>query len=362
MSRSFRRPHFSWKRGLFIGLFFAVGGFGNVVPALATGVCECACVGPGRVTAPGGSACGTDSDCSSAACQQYCSGFGPYSPGVLANGRRVYSCIDGARTNNAGSPEVRNPSDVRSTPPPPPTNEPAGNPDSGNGTTPPAAVPSGAPTRGTCSFSCQSASGERVRAMVIVPCSTNNDCAQACTNRCPVPGPMERDAQNRPTNGLAQNGSGLVCSTQPEEPRCVFPAGTDAPPGAESRSSGGTEGGLRFVLPSCTENGNCSLTDIINTGIRAANFLLALSGLVFLGTVLWAGAQLLLFAQDAKSISKAQGMIISASIAMIILMVAGVAVRLVSSSLGVTPSLLETPSRTENAPPASRTTTPPGQT
>jgi heme/copper-type cytochrome/quinol oxidase subunit 2 len=89
--------------------------------------------------------------------------------------------------------------------------------------------------------------------------------------------------------------------------------------------------------------------------------LLALSGLVFLATVLWAGAQLIFFAQDAKSISKAQAMLTSASIAMIIIMVAGVAVRFVSSSLEVTPSLLQAPgtssgSRSATPPPATPAT------
>lgn len=110
-------------------------------------------------------------------------------------------------------------------------------------------------------------------------------------------------------------------------------------------------GTLRLVLPSCTQDGNCSLTDIINTGIRIANLLLAFSGFVFLATVLWAGAQILVFAYEADSYKKAQKLIEGAILGLVIVMVAGVLVRLVSDTLGVDPRVLEAPGGTSsNAP------------
>lgn len=354
MLRSFFANVWRFRRGVLVAMLIGIGLVG--APALSqAGTCGCLCSGPGGSTAPGGSACSTDLDCSYTACRTYCSAFGQFTPGTAPNGQRVYTCVGGVDIDGGLTQDEQrrleqvtnsNQTQTQTTP------GSAG----ARSATAPAAAPTGQQPRGTCSFSCGSATVAARAVTVNIPCSTNQDCQAACTNRCPVPGPNERDAQGRPSNGLATNADGLTCAETPT-PRCVFPAGTDAPAGADSAtavSSG--NGGMRFVLPSCTEDGNCSLTDIINTAIRAANFLLALSGLVFLATVLWAGAQLIFFAQDAKSIGKAQGMLVSASIAMIIIMVAGVAVRFVSSGLQVTPSLLQTPGRSSRTPRAPRTT------
>lgn len=342
-----------------VALFTAFGG----VPIAEAGNCDCRCQGPGGATAPSVAACSTDLECTYSVCSDACrqQGMG-YRPGATAEGGRSYLCVGGVDISDGLTLEEQQRIDQsqQANPPAPERRRSRGGATNGGSEAPapdtapaPAQVQDATP-RGTCSFSCQpSAGGAAVVPRIIVPCTQQSDCQAACTNRCPVPGPSERDAQNRPTNGLPEGrNTNLVCAPTPE-PRCVFPAGTDAPAGADTAASGagdGSEGGLRFVLPSCIENGNCSLTDIINTGIRAANFLIALSGLVFLATVLWAGAHLLFFAQDAKSISKAQTMLTSASIAMVIIMVAGVAVRFVSSSLQVTPSLLEAPGRSANAP------------
>lgn len=330
-----------------------VGGIGVVgtAPAYADGVCGCACSGPGGASAPGGSRCSTDLDCTHTSCRTYCAAYGAFTPGVSADGRRVYSCVGGVSIDGGLTTEEQERIDRQVAPTTQPRNVTGG-------TTPPSGGAAPA-ARGSCAFSCGSETDAPRTAMVIVPCSTDQDCASACTTRCPVPGLGQTDPQGRPTNGLPDTATGLVCSLRPNPPRCVItPGAAGGTTTGSSTGSGDGSGGLRFVLPSCTQNGNCSLTDIINTGVRAANFLLALSGLVFLATVLWAGAQLIFFAQDAKSISKAQAMLTSASIAMIIIMVAGVAVRFVSSSLEVTPSLLQTPGTASG----SRSTTPPPAT
>lgn len=355
MLRSFLSGLRRAQRLLLVAIVIGGGLFGQVAVSEA-GTCNCLCQGPGGATAPSAASCSTDLDCTYTACRNACAAQGAgFSPGTNADGRRIYSCTGGVNLDDGLTQEEQERLDqaLDRQRTETPTTAPSGRGRTRAGTTAPA--PEGTP-RGTCSFSCGSDTVSARPAQVIVACTSNSDCAQACTNRCPVPGPAERDPQGRPSNGLSQNADGLQCVANPE-PRCVFPAGTDAPAGADTAPSGagGTEGGLRFTLPSCTENGNCSLTDIINTGIRAANFLLALSGLVFLATVLWAGAQLIFFAQDAKSIGKAQAMLTSASIAMIIIMVAGVAVRFVSSSLQVTPSLLEAPGRSANSPRSSNT-------
>lgn len=132
---------------------------------------------------------------------------------------------------------------------------------------------------------------------------------------------------------------------------------TDSPGTPTNNTTERTGATLRFSLPACTSDGNCSLTDIINTGIRFANFLLGLSGIIFLGTFLYAGANLIFFANDAKSYSNAQGMLKGAVTGIVIVMVAGVAVRFVSSTLGVNSSLLRTPGRSTRSSTTQSSTT-----
>lgn len=135
------------------------------------------------------------------------------------------------------------------------------------------------------------------------------------------------------------------------------PATTGAGGASAPAASGAS---FRFELPACTENGQCSLTDIINTAVRFANFLLALSGVVFLGTFLYAGARLLIFAYDGKEISNTQNMMKGAFIGIVIIMVAGVGVRFVSTSFGVSSSLTRLPGQTvpRTTPPTTPATTP----
>ena len=132
-------------------------------------------------------------------------------------------------------------------------------------------------------------------------------------------------------------------------------SGAAATPRTSTPTTASEGGGssARFSLPACTNDGNCSLTDIVNTGVRFANFLMGIAGMIFLATFLWAGAQLLIFAQDAKSYGKAQEMMKGAVLGIVIIMVAGVAVRFVSSSAGVNASFLRMPGRTQGTPPPS---------
>ena len=166
----------------------------------------------------------------------------------------------------------------------------------------------------------------------------------------PVPAPASQPRTGTGTGttgagtaGGASGGSGSG-GAAPQTGGGTTPDGTPAPTGAG--------GALRFALPTCTETGNCSLTDVMNTGIRVANFLMGLAGVLFIGIVLWAGAQLLLFAHEAKSITSAQTMIKEAMIGIIIIMIAGVAVRFVASSLGVGATFTRLPGRMQGTDPA----------
>lgn len=163
-------------------------------------------------------------------------------------------------------------------------------------------------------------------------------------------GQQQGFAEGQSQGGAAPTG-GTTGGAETANPTGGTTGGTTTPPPVANTQAAPPAGTLRFILPDCTTDGNCSLTDIMNTGIRVANLLLALSGVAFLVTVLWAGAQLLIFAYEAKSVVHAQKLLTSAVTGLIIIMVAGVIVRLVSDTLGVDGALLRAPGGTSaNAP------------
>ncbi|MBP7005957.1 hypothetical protein KBB27_02445 [Patescibacteria group bacterium] len=224
-------------------------------------------------------------------------------------------------------------------------------------------------------------------------CTTPADCTQdACQSYCALAAPP--GAVTRPPAGMhVYYCTDAYIAPPPPVPATTegsgtpAPAGTDAstgtpttgdPASSESSGSGSARtaadspsdlGGavpsassplsLRLILPACTANGKCSLTDIINTGIRFANLLIALSGILFLAVFLIAGARLILFAYSGKEVAHTKTMITGAVTGIIIIMIAGVAVRFVSSSLGVSSSVTSPTGRNTTAanrltPPATR--------
>lgn len=320
--------------------------------AFAVKECQCGCSAPGGALQPNGSggSCTTDAECTIPYCNAECRLNGP---GVTParTTRRRYACVEVggvapvARPPGTGGTDTAAGSSGAAPAPAP----------SGSSQTPaPAPAEAPAQRRGTCSFQCvrqSSDPGVPLAGAVPVPvlsgtsCTSDGDCVMACTNRCQVAGSGETG------NGIAgAAGEGLTCAASAPA-TCVF-AQQDTTSNPSAPSSGGA---IRFVLPTCTETGNCTLTDVINTAIRAANFLLALSGVVFLFTFLYAGSWLIFFAYDSSAIKKAKDMIVGASIGMIIIMVAGVAIRFVSASFGVSATTTRLPGAA--APSAFRTGT-----
>ncbi len=219
-----------------------------------------------------------------------------------------------------------------------------------NGTSGPACGSDSACTLAACEGYCAGVGGVRAQnRRRQFSCVTTSPEAAA---RVPAPAGPATPATDAPAPAPAASDAAAPPAATP-------PSGTGASPAAAP--SGGT-GSLRFSLPTCTETGNCTLTDIINTGVRFANFLIAFSGVIFLITFLYAGAWLVFFAYDAGAIKKAQGMITGAAIGIVIVMTAGVAVRFVGTALGVNGTLTRLPgssTRTTPAPtPAPASTTP----
>lgn len=95
--------------------------------------------------------------------------------------------------------------------------------------------------------------------------------------------------------------------------------------GTATGTVGPGAGFLRLQLPACIQGGNCTLDDIVRTGVAFANFLLGLSGAVLLATFVYGGV-LYLTAGSSGNVSKAKDMIKNALIGMILVFGAGLLV------------------------------------
>jgi hypothetical protein len=74
-----------------------------------------------------------------------------------------------------------------------------------------------------------------------------------------------------------------------------------------------------FQLPSCISNGNCSLNDIVNTGVNAVNFLLRIAVVLSLLVVVIAGFRYVAFAHAAKEVETAKKMLEYAFLGLLIM-------------------------------------------
>ena len=115
--------------------------------------------------------------------------------------------------------------------------------------------------------------------------------------------------------------------------RCpLTPTGSAQPTAPSTANTAGTPT-FSFQLPACTETGNCSLTDLINVGVRAANFLMGLGGVLFFFVFVYAGGRLIFFANDAGEVKNMKKRLTDASTGIVIMILAGAIVRFVSSAL-----------------------------
>lgn len=70
--------------------------------------------------------------------------------------------------------------------------------------------------------------------------------------------------------------------------------------------------------PSCIDNGDCSLDDIIKAGAAFANFIFGLSGAVFLAIFVYAGVLYLVAGGNEKRVSQAKDMLKNATIGIVL--------------------------------------------
>jgi len=85
-------------------------------------------------------------------------------------------------------------------------------------------------------------------------------------------------------------------------------------------------------LPACITAGNCTLDDIVRTGANFANFLIGISGSVFLAIFVYGGF-MYLTAGSSERAAKGKKMIIQATLAMVLIMGAFIFVSFIQSSL-----------------------------
>jgi len=130
-----------------------------------------------------------------------------------------------------------------------------------------------------------------------------------------------------------------ICSadgTPPEEAGSDSGATKSAPPPITGSTAkwdyGGKAGGLRLVA--CTKDGNCELKDIVQQGIYFADFLIGLSGALFLIAFIWGGAMYLLSFGREGWVSKGRDAMVKSSIGIVFIMLAWTIVTYVAASLG----------------------------
>ncbi len=122
----------------------------------------------------------------------------------------------------------------------------------------------------------------------------------------------------------------ITCAGSPDV-QCCAPGtggreGTAGAGGEGSKTATGTRGGfLQLELPACKVDGDCSLDDIVRTGVKFANLLFGLSGAVLLATFVYGGV-LYLTAGSSANVSKAKDMLKNALIGMVLVFGAGLLV------------------------------------
>jgi hypothetical protein len=87
------------------------------------------------------------------------------------------------------------------------------------------------------------------------------------------------------------------------------------------------------LLPPCTVDGNCGITDLLNVFVNFGELLLSITGAVALGFFIWGGFQMIISAGSAEKVKKGKDTLIRATIGIFIIMLSGVIVRFTSEAL-----------------------------
>ncbi len=113
----------------------------------------------------------------------------------------------------------------------------------------------------------------------------------------------------------------------------LFPAVAMAGSPPAPKSTGAGFKNFSLQLPSCTVNGNCSLDDIVSTGVAFAGLLMELSGALFFATFIYGGAMYLLSFGRSEWVSKGNKAMTGAIIGMGIVLTAWMIVKYIVIAL-----------------------------
>lgn len=128
--------------------------------------------------------------------------------------------------------------------------------------------------------------------------------------------------------------AGLGCDIA--QSRCCIPGvGLPASAAATRASTSSTTDAAPFSLklPACIQTGGCGLDDIVTTGANFANFLIQISGAIFLVIFVYGGFLYLTAGTSAEYVTKGKNAIRTAVIAMLLIMSAYVLINFVKSAI-----------------------------
>jgi len=108
---------------------------------------------------------------------------------------------------------------------------------------------------------------------------------------------------------------------------------TQVPAVSQSEAQQGAPAPTRIILPDCIDTGNCTLDDIVRTGVAFATFLFGLSAALFFAIFVYGGAMYLLSFGQSGMVERGKKAIKGAVIGFLLVMAAWSIVRFVDESL-----------------------------
>ncbi len=157
-------------------------------------------------------------------------------------------------------------------------------------------------------------------------CKLPQTCCKTTTPECESAG-----GKCSPVCGLGNDLGDLGCKFP--QSCCKVAAPTPAAQGEPAAEEKATPSFDRLVLPACTKTGNCTVNDIIQTGVNFASFLMGLSGGLFLIVFIYGGAMYLLSFGDKARVDKGKKAIRGAAFGIIIVMGSWAIVQTIYSTL-----------------------------
>lgn len=126
----------------------------------------------------------------------------------------------------------------------------------------------------------------------------------------------------------------FCCKAKGLTPPAPSSGGTSAPAaGGGTNVGGGVAAPARIELPSCTKDGNCTLDQIVQTGVNFAKFLMGLSGALFFVIFIYGGAMYLLSFGDKGRVAKGRSAITGAAIGIVIVLASWTIVNFLTKAL-----------------------------